>query len=287
MEIDTRGWMWILDVGRLNLLDAPSLQRNGVPKLIIWNIDMNCSVREFIFPDNILPYASSWANDIVVDVTAGLAYISDTWAQGGIVVYDFQRNEARRFDHSSLHPDPSMHVNINGRIFNFPLPSDGIALSNDFKTIYYCEISRQILWSVPTHVLANFSMTSMEIGQYVKNLGVKGFSDGMTHDDQGRLVFGNQEKSAVYLWNTSLSLDTAVSVSMNNETMQWPDTFAWDGNGSLVFVSNKLQLFAFGGMVFDGSDGANFRIWKINVGANSYMTKKKVIPVSAPCLVDI
>jgi hypothetical protein len=287
MEIDTRGWMWILDVGRLNLLDAPSLQTKGVPKLIIWNIDMNCSVREFIFPDNILPYASSWANDIVVDVTAGLAYISDTWAQGGIVVYDFQRNEARRFDHSSLHPDPYMHVDINGRIFNFPLPSDGIALSNDFKTIYFCEISRQILWSVPSHVLANFSMSSIEIGQYVRNLGVKGFSDGMTHDDQGRLVFGNQAQSAVYLWNTSLALDTAVSVSMNNETMQWPDTFAWDGNGSLVFVSNKLQLFAFGGMMFDGSDGANFRIWKVNVGANSYMTKKQVIPLSAPCLLEV
>lgn len=26
MEIDSRGWMWILDVGRLNLLSDPSIQ---------------------------------------------------------------------------------------------------------------------------------------------------------------------------------------------------------------------------------------------------------------------
>ena len=285
MEIDTRGWMWILDVGRLNLLDSPALQTAGVPKLVIWDIDNNCSVREYIFPNNVLPYDSSWANDIVVDVSSGLAYISDTWAQGGLIVYDYHRNEARRFDHTSLHPDPNMHVNINGRVFQFPLPSDGIALSDDFQTVYYCEISRQILWSVPSKVLSNFSMTSEDIGAYVMNHGVKGFSDGMTHDDQGRLVYGNQAESAVYFWNTSTPLDDAVVVCVDTVLMQWPDTFAWDGNNSLVFVSNKLQLFAFGGMVFDGSDGANFRIWKINVGANSYMTKSKANPLSAPCLV--
>ena len=58
----------------------------------------------------------------------------------------------------------------------------GIALSDDFQTVYYCEISRQILWSVPTHALSNWSMNSNEIGTYVINVGTKGFSDGMTHD---------------------------------------------------------------------------------------------------------
>ena len=38
MEIDSRGWMWILDVGRLNLLSDPALQTSGVPKLVIWDI---------------------------------------------------------------------------------------------------------------------------------------------------------------------------------------------------------------------------------------------------------
>ena len=86
MEIDSRGWMWILDVGRLNLLSDPSIQTVGVPKLIIWDIEKNCSVRTFVFPNHVMPYDSSWANDIVVDETGGFAYISDTWANGGIVV---------------------------------------------------------------------------------------------------------------------------------------------------------------------------------------------------------
>ena len=165
MEIDSRGWMWILDVGRLNLLSDPSLQTSGVPKLIIWDIDKNCSVQEYVFPDDVMPYDSSWANDIVVDETRGLAYISDTWADGGIVVYDFKRNRARRFDDASLHPNKTMECDINGRTFNFPLPSDGIALSHDAATVYYCEISREILWSVPAASLANWSLSSAEIAK--------------------------------------------------------------------------------------------------------------------------
>jgi hypothetical protein len=65
-----------------------------------------------------------------------LRYISDTWGDGGLIVYDFTRNRARRFDDPSLHPDPGMHVEINGRTFNFPLPSDGIAMSHDASTVY-------------------------------------------------------------------------------------------------------------------------------------------------------
>jgi hypothetical protein len=285
MEIDSRGWMWILDVGRLNLLSDPATQTSGIPKLWIWDIDNDCLVKEFIFPDDVMPYDSSWANDIVVDESRGLAYISDTWAQGGIVVYDFNENRARRFDDKSLHPDPSMKVSINGRVFNFPLPSDGIALSHDGETVYYCEISRQILWSVPARALSNWTMTSANISPLVQNHGTKGFSDGMTSDDQGNLYFGNQATSSVMVWKMGTPIASAKVLVSNISTMQWPDTFAWDNEkGSLIFVSNKLQLFAFDGMKFDGSDGANFRLWKVHVNAQSYLSKKPV-PAEAPCMV--
>ena len=60
-----------------------------------------------------------------------------------------------------------MECDINGRAFNFPLPSDGIALSHDAATVYYCEISREILWSVPAAALANWSLSSEEIAKGV------------------------------------------------------------------------------------------------------------------------
>lgn len=233
--------------------------------------------------DTTCRYDGSWANDIVVDETNGYAYISDTWADGGIIVYDFARNRARRFDDASLHPDPDMRVEINGRTFNFPLPSDGIAMSHDGGTVYYCEISRQILWSVPTAALRNWTKSSSDISPLVHNWGIKGFSDGMTADNRGRLYFGNQATSSVMSWEMGTPIESAVAIAVNTSTMQWPDTFAWDGRGGLVFVSNKLQLFAFGGMMFDGSDGANFRVWSVDVGANSYLSGDPQ-PPGAECL---
>ena len=163
------------------------------------------------------------------------------------------------------------------------MPSDGIALANDGERLYYCEISREILWSVPTALLADWALSNEDIGAGVINHGVKGFSDGLAVDEFGRLYYGNVAESAVYQWDTSMPLESAVPIASNNRTMQWPDTFAFDRQGNLVFVSNKLQLFAFGGMDFRGGDGSNFRIWSVDVGADSYLSKRPV-PEEAPCL---
>ncbi len=94
MEIDSRDWMWILDVGaaarlfcacvceapslsgcagRLNIFDAPSSIINLQPKLVVYDLTNGCVVRVHRFPDAVLPSNNSFANDIVVDETRGLA----------------------------------------------------------------------------------------------------------------------------------------------------------------------------------------------------------------------
>jgi hypothetical protein len=113
----------------------------------------------------------------------------------------------------------------------------------------------------------------------------------MAATDDGRLFFGDLEASGVRGWNISEPLNTSVLVTYDSQTQQWPgplpfllssfcfcysfpantakfllaslslsgdvlpDTFAFDGHGNLLFVSNKLELYIFGGMQFDGSDG--------------------------------
>jgi hypothetical protein len=42
----------------------------------------------------------------------------------------------------------------------------------------------------------------------------------------------------------------------------------FDHNGSLLFVSNRLQLFTQGLMMWDD---INFRIWKVFIDADSYL----------------
>jgi len=131
----------------------------------------------------------------------------------------------------------------------------------------------------------NFSLTSQEIAQHVTDYGVKGYSDGMAFTADGRLFYGNMQANGISVWNVSQPLSSAVLVCSNDTTMMWPDTFAFDGHYNLLFVSNKLPQYVFGGMKFDGSNGANFRIWRIAIGANSYLSAQTPHPASLPCFI--
>jgi len=75
MEIDRRGWMWIIDVGRHGLFDGDEF--TGAPKLWIWDIEGNRLVQEFLFPDSIASHQTSFLNDIFVDDVRDVAYISE------------------------------------------------------------------------------------------------------------------------------------------------------------------------------------------------------------------
>jgi hypothetical protein len=78
-KIDSRGWMWMLDVGRLNIVGGPVV--NLQPKLVVYDLNAGCIVRTHLFPDNVFPANNSFANDIVVDEERGLAYMTDTWGK--------------------------------------------------------------------------------------------------------------------------------------------------------------------------------------------------------------
>jgi len=282
MEIDSRGWMWILDVGRRNLLDAPNIV-NGPPKLVIWDITNNCKIREFVFPNDVLPWNNSFANDLAVDETNGFAYISDTWAYGGVIVYSFSMNQARRFDHGTMHGNSTGVLHIDGKTYPSILPTDGIALSHDTLTVYYCAISTPYLYSVSATVLRDFSADNNKIGDTVISYGYKGVSDGMAMDNIGNLYFGNLEKNSVYAWNSKMPITTAAPYFQSDVAARWVDTFAYDQNGGLIVTSNKLHLFINGGMKFDGADGPNFRVLRIPITGGSYLTGNPQ-PPSLTCL---
>jgi hypothetical protein len=144
MEIDRRGWMWIIDVGRVNLFEPDAAEHHGPPKLWVWDIAANKKVQEYVFPDSVASHRTSFLNDIFVDDVRNVAYISDTSGSGGLVVYDFGRNRARRWDsHPSLSfeaPLPAfvvegLDINVLG-----PLPVDGLALAPKLDRVFYTPI---------------------------------------------------------------------------------------------------------------------------------------------------
>ncbi len=278
MEIDSRGWMWILDVGRLNLLEPPAIDLQ--PKLVVYDLVKGCVVRTHIFPSSVFPANNSFANDIAVDEEAGLAYMSDTWAHGGIVVYDWKQDRSRRWDHSSFQGDPDGRITVNGVTYSTQSPLDGIALSPDMKHVYYCSFSTPMLYRVPTSVLSDFVLSDAALDAVVETVGKKGYSDGLVFSRAGTLYFGSNEDDALLAWNSSLVLSDALIVFQDETVNNWDDTFAFDGD-ALVWTSNRF--FQFVSRTLSTTD-ANFRILRLPVGSPSYVNSGNPQPPSAPCV---
>jgi Major royal jelly protein len=183
MEIDTSGRMWILDVGRLNIFDAPDVARvNGPAKLIIMDIASASVLREFIFPDSVAPWDSSFCNDLVVDEVNMFAYISDAGAEGAIIVYDYTANVARRFSDPTMQSE-NIPMKIQGLTYDIFVNLDGIALTSDAQTLYYCALDGLHMYRVPTGPLREFATSQTTsvafLSTQVVQMGVKdSFSDG-------------------------------------------------------------------------------------------------------------
>jgi sugar lactone lactonase YvrE len=281
MEIDSRDWMWILDVGRINLMDKNNPIINLQPRLIIYDLKQNCVVRWHNFPQDVFPANNSFANDIVVDEERGLAYMSDTWADGGIVVYDYFQDKSHRFDHPTFHGDKNGQVTINNVTYGVSAPTDGIALSPDKKWVYYCSLSNELLWKLPVSVLSNFSATNDDLDP--EFFGSKGFSDGMAFDALGNMYYGSQQMNALQQLNVSTNhVGFAQSLVRDPETVQWVDTLAFfKPRRSLLFTSNALMRF-FANTLSDTD--VNFRIIEVPINADSYVLSNNPKPKSAVCI---
>lgn len=143
-EIDRRGWMWIIDVGRINIFEQNAAEFSGAPKLWIWDLESHRLIHEYVFPDEIASHKTSFLNDIFVDDVEDIAYISETSGTGALLVYNFSADRSRRWDaHPSLSfESPLPPFSVEGLDINKlgPLPVDGLAFSPQVDRIFYTPI---------------------------------------------------------------------------------------------------------------------------------------------------
>jgi sugar lactone lactonase YvrE len=71
----------------------------------------------------------------------------------------------------------------------------------------------------------------------VRDLGIKGVSDGLETDRQGRIYFGDEERALMRRGRPSGPYATIARVA----PMYWLDTLSVATNGYLYFTANELQ----------------------------------------------
>ena len=294
MEIDNLGRMWIIDNGNTPGVTAVPLdmQRTCPPRIVIVDIATTEVIRSHTFHPSVADPLTSFLNDIVLDQPRGLAYISITSGDGGLIVYSFNTNSGRFYTGASTKVEPfATIIVINGLSYNFTAPADTLALSPDTETLYYGALAGFTMFSLPTNVLSNFSASNATIDAAVRAAfnrtsanGALTQCDGMTTSAQGSFFygsFGNPFENSIV---ERLSNGTVMTLYDNTTTMQWVDTLGWAGPEQLIFTTNRLQKYFADPVQLNFSE-TNFRVMSLTVpNQTSYLEAQNITrtPQSAP-----
>jgi sugar lactone lactonase YvrE len=278
--VDAANRLWILDTAAPGF-SPPVL---GGAKLIAVDLATNKVVKTIVLPaTTVLP--TTYINDVRFDLRQGkdgVAYITDSSINGpgGILVVDIESGNSWRklSGHRSTSPDPAFIPIVEGERLAvrekgkapapFDVASDGIALSSDGKTLYYCPLSSRHLYSVPTILLRDRSDNDRAISGAVVDLGEKGASDGLESDDKGRVYAGDYEHNGIRQRQTDGEWRTIV----HDPRVLWPDTMSLAVDGYLYFTANQLHRQA---QFHDGKDLREkpYVLFRVKVDAGPVLLK--------------
>jgi len=232
--------IFIDDGDRLWLLDA------GAGKLSVVDLSTNRVTKTVPVPQNVMKPAA-YFNDLRVDPRRGVegtAYISDSLG-GGIIVLDVATGEAwrRLKDHPSARAADDVVAEVEGvKLPTFRGNTDGIALSPDGKTLYYCAFTRRDVYSVPTDALVDRGTSEEQVAAAVKLIATKPSAcDGIGCDAQGRVYTTDHEDNAIRrITPTTDGADARVEVIVQDERLLWPDA-VWLHGGYVYITTNQLN----------------------------------------------
>lgn len=268
-EIDEYNFAWFLDQGHIQ--GQPCI--DGAQKIVCWDMTRGELVTSIPIPDEIASFQASFLNDLVVDNRNGVIYIADSGIfsdplQGGLIVYNMRSGALRRVlhQHVSTQDVPGYWFEIAGKKVWRDRPmrtgADGIALSADRTTLYWCALTGRNLYSIETRYLQDFDTPHSVIAAAVVDCGDKGTNtDGMSADNQGTIYYTMLEGQGIGAFDPqSRTFRTVVS----DPRMVWVDGLTFDRSGNMIFNNNRLhELF---GNELDWSDPYNLIVWRVNMG---------------------
>jgi len=247
---DGKGRVWLLDTA------APSFStpKKGGAKLVAVDLATNKIVKTLVFPSNVM-LPSTYVNDMRFDFRIGkegTVYVTDSSVSGpgAIIVMDIATGKAvRRLSGAkSTTPDPDfipvvegkqalLTKGADGKLKSLGIASDGIALSADGKTLYFCPLSSRHLYSVSTDLLRDENVTDEQLAAAVKDLGEKGASDGLEADASGAVYASDYEHNGIRKRMADGSWQTIV----HDPRVLWLDTLSIGPDDYLYFTANQVQ----------------------------------------------
>jgi sugar lactone lactonase YvrE len=252
--VDPLDRLWILDTG------SPLFQPTeyGGPKMVCVDLTNDQIIKKILFPQDVaLP--TTYLNDVRFDLRRGkegMAFITDSSQKGpnGIIIMDLASGESWRH----LHDHPSTKAEelqnflpiVEGRPFlehhsdgsvkqGASMGSDGIAISSDGSSLYYCPLGSRKLYSVDTDTLADRTSDKRKVADTVVDEGDRGgAADGLESDATGYIYSTNYEHNSILRRHPDNRIWETV---VHDPRLLWPDTLSVALDGYLYVTANQLH----------------------------------------------
>lgn len=251
---DRQDRLWVVDAA------APAmaaLVKDG-PKLVAIDLKTNTVAKTIPFDISIAPQGS-YLNDVRISPDGKTAYLTDSGAEGALIVVDTESGRAKRLlaGEPSTMPDPAVTVTYDGKPLRRPdgrgveFAADGIALSPDGKTLYWQAIKGKTLYSLPTEALTGWaastlvpeSLSDRSLTGKIAKVGENGPADGLMisrHD--GRMYVTSPQDDSVKARDLN---GGKLDVVVRDPRLRWPDTFSEGPDGTVYFTTSHIQDSAF------------------------------------------
>jgi sugar lactone lactonase YvrE len=238
------GSLWVLDPGNAFFMGVVP----GAARLLRFDAATGELRAIFVFDEPAIT-AASYLNDVRVDAARGFAYLTDS-GTGALVVLDLASGASRRLlaDHPATKAE-GVVLTVEGRQWRLPdgsvpqVHADGIALSPDGDTLYFQALCGRTLHAVPTTALRDTALAAAELAERLRVVGETGASDGLICDARGFVYVTALEHNAIRRVNPGGGV---VETLVAGPEIRWPDSFAWDESGRLLFTTSQIHLWGQG-----------------------------------------
>lgn len=242
LRVSQKNELWMLDMGG---------------RLLGWNIKTNKKIKEIDLKS--VSTKTSFLQDFALDQSNGFVYIADMSradllgeSTPAIIAVNLKTGAAKRLltGSSTVHSDgtpfsikgkPVTAKTPKGNYASVRLGLNPITISSDDKTVFYGSMNGAKIYSIPSQVLRDFTLTDTEVELAVKDFGDKLPSDGITVDSQNNVYSTDSNNFGIGVTTP----DGEYSLLFEDqEKLIWPDGFSCGGDGNIYFTVNKLHLNA-------------------------------------------
>ena len=214
----------------------------GGPKLVEIDLKTDKVVQVYRFGGDVAPQGS-YLNDVRISPDGRYAYMTDSGAQGALVVLDIAAGRAHRALDGAMptQVDHDVKVVIGGKELHeadgqgVAFAADSISLDPKGEYLYFQPLTAKALYRIPTSVLQDAALKPDQVSAKVETVSASEPNDGLWQDKSGKLYFTAVQKGAIETQEPGAG---ERHMLVEDPRLVWPDTFA-EGPDATLYVTNS------------------------------------------------